>query len=259
MKYSKIFFLLFFIGSFCGHAQDLSLYKKEVLVKGKDTLPYRFLLPQNFDATKTYPIVIFLHGSGERGNDNEAQLIHGGKLFLKQEYREKYPAIVVFPQCPKGDTWHTGRSKKTVEGRIIEFPLNVRATKPLKMVSLLLKKVKKTYKINTDQIYLGGLSMGGMGVFELVRRKPKTFAAAFSICGAGNPLSGRKLKNTSWWIFHGEDDTVVSANFSKDMVAALEKENAKVKSSFFAKVGHDSWHNAFAEPELLTWLFSEKK
>ncbi|MEI9806379.1 MAG: hypothetical protein WDO16_00110 [Bacteroidota bacterium] len=88
-----------------GRSQDLSLYEKHLYINGSDTLPYRILLPENYDATKKYPLVLFLHGSGERGNDNEAQLTHGAKLFLKPDIRKDFPAIVVFPQCPRSSFW----------------------------------------------------------------------------------------------------------------------------------------------------------
>src|SRR5215203_5816516 len=83
-----------------GHAQPFDAYQKKWLVQGPDTLPYRLLLPEGFDANKKYPLILFLHGSGERGRDNEAQLTHGGKLFLNDTLHKKFPAIVVFPQCP---------------------------------------------------------------------------------------------------------------------------------------------------------------
>jgi predicted peptidase len=87
------------------HAQDKSLYKKEIFVANSDTLPYRILLPLNYDASKKYPLILMLHGAGERGNDNESQLVHGAGLFLRDSIREKYPAIVVFPQCPANSYW----------------------------------------------------------------------------------------------------------------------------------------------------------
>lgn len=86
-------------------AQDISLFEKHLFIQNGDTLPYRLLLPENYDASKKYPLVFFLHGAGERGNDNEKQLVHGAKLFLKEENRKRFPAIIVFPQCPANSFW----------------------------------------------------------------------------------------------------------------------------------------------------------
>lgn len=101
--------------------------------------------------------------------------------------------------------------------------------------------------------------MGGMGVFELVKRMPKTFAAAFPICGGANPVTASRMKKTSWWIFHGAKDDVVPPHHSEDMVAALKKANAKVKFTLYPNANHNSWDSAFAEPELLSWLFTQYK
>src|SRR5690606_39835255 len=107
------------------NAQDLNKYERSTFISKGDTLPYRILFPQNFDPAKKYPLVLFLHGSGERGNNNEAQLIHGGKLFLKDEIRNNFPAIVVFPQCPKESYWSnveikTNRSEERRVGKECE-------------------------------------------------------------------------------------------------------------------------------------------
>lgn len=101
--------------------------------------------------------------------------------------------------------------------------------------------------------------MGGMGTFEIVRRNPKLFAAAIAICGGADPVTAPKLKAVPWWIFHGGKDNVVPIRHSKAMVEALKKENASVKFTVYPVAGHNSWDSAFAEPELLSWLFSQKK
>ena len=101
---APLFFMLL-VGPSSGFAQDFSVYEKKQFVQGSGVLPYRILLPKNFDAEKKYPLILFLHGSGERGNDNEKQLTHGGELFLRDSIRENYPAIVVFPQCAEKSSW----------------------------------------------------------------------------------------------------------------------------------------------------------
>jgi len=242
-------------------AQDKTAYEKHWLVKGSDTLPYRLLLPKNYDPAKKYPLVLFLHGAGERGNDNEAQLVHGWKLFLKDDVREQYPAIVVFPQCPANSYWSNVqfRYDSLAKQRTFHFQAGGAPTTAMRLLLQLLDELENRYRLDDDRFYVGGLSMGGMGTFELVSRKPRKFAAAFPICGGANPVTAKKLKRTSWWIFHGLKDDVVPPQLSQQMADALKKVKAKVKLTLYPEANHNSWDPAFAEPDLLPWLFSHKK
>lgn len=240
-------------------AQDLSLYQKHRYISGSDTLPYRLLLPVNYDASKKYPLIFFLHGAGERGNDNEKQLIHGAKLFLNEENRNKYPAIVVFPQCFEQSFWSNVNFKMENGKRVFEFKEEGEPTLAMKLAQDLLKKLMKQYPVQKNRVYVMGLSMGGMGTFEIVRRNPKTFAAAIPICGGGAPSTAPVLKNVDWWVFHGAKDEVVPPFNSDIMVNALKSVKAKVNYTMYPEAGHNSWDPAFAEPGLLSWLFSQKK
>ncbi len=256
----NLIILLFVCASFFQlTAQDLSLYEKKMFIVKKDTLPYRLLLPKNYDPNKSYPLILMLHGAGERGNDNEKQLVHGSKLFLDEKNRDQYPAFVLFPQCPENDYWSNVSAKTSADGkRTFEFQNGGSPTKAMVLVQAMLKEFIKTHIINADQIYVGGLSMGGMGTFEIVNRNPALFAAAFPICGGANPEIATNLKPTDWWVFHGGSDSVVPVEFSQNMVAALNRVGAKVRFSYYPDVDHNSWDNAFAEPQLLPWLFSHK-
>jgi predicted peptidase len=240
-------------------AQDISKYEKHLFVQNGDTLPYRLLLPENYNSSKKYPLVLFLHGAGERGNDNEKQLVHGAKLFLKEENRKNFPAIIVFPQCPANSFWSNVQFKMEDGKRVLEFQEAGEPTIAMKLAQELLFHIKQTYAVANKQIYVGGLSMGGMGTFEMVRRNPKLFAAAIPICGGGNPATASKLKKTKWWVFHGGKDDVVPVSLSEQMVGALKKVKASVKFTLYPDANHNSWDPAFAEPELLTWLFSQHK
>lgn len=242
------------------HAQDLSLYQKKYFVYNNDTLPYRILLPLNYDASKKYPLILFLHGSGERGNDNEAQLIHGSKLFLRDSIRQNYPAIVIFPQCRQQSYWSNVHrfEDKHGEERFV-YQTGGQPTLDMDLLQRLLKKIIKEYPVEKKQIYVGGLSMGGMGTFEVVWRNPKLFAAAFPICGGADVASAKRFKKIHWWIFHGAKDDVVMPQFSQRIVTALEKFNADVKFTLYPEANHNSWDNAFAEPGLMPWLFSKHK
>ena len=242
----------------CG--QDKTVYSKNLFIRGTDTLRYRMLLPVNYKPNKTYPVVLFLHGGGERGNDNEAQLAHGWKLFADSVNRAKYPAFVIFPQCPINASWANVRMNRTTQPFQIEFLSSEPMTKSLTLVSQLLDSLAESGSVKKKNIYVGGLSMGGMGTFDILWRKPNFFAAAFPICGAGDStktdIYGKKFPV---WVFHGAEDPVVDVNNSRRMVAALQKSKAKVKYTEYPGVKHDSWSNAFAEPELLRWLFKQRR
>lgn len=240
-------------------AQDLSVYKKKVFVKNGDKMPYRMLFPKDYNPKEKYPLLFVLHGSGERGDDNESQLVHGSDLFLKEEVRNNHRAIVVFPQCAAGSSWTKVDVKGDIPNREFVFYEDSEPTKDMLLLEGLIKDIRKTYRIDKNRIYVGGLSMGGMGTFELVRRNPKLFAAAFPICGGANPKIAKKLSNLDWWVFHGEADNVVPEKLSAAMVKAMQDIGINVKYSVYPEVGHNSWDNAFSEPELVTWLFSKSR
>lgn len=258
MKTFLSFLLAVFI-CLAANAQDLAQYEKKVFENKGQQMPYRLLMPKNFNPGTAYPLILVLHGAGERGNDNEAQLTHGAKLFLDENYRDNYPAFVLFPQCPKDDYWSNVAVKTNAEGqRTFDFLNGGTPTSAMVNLQALLKNFIKTHPVDPDRIYVGGLSMGGMGTFEVVYRNPDLFAAAFPICGGANPDIASKVRTVDWWIFHGGDDEVVPVELSQKMVAALNQQGAKVRFSYYPGVNHNSWDNAFAEKELLPWLFSHK-
>ncbi len=240
-------------------AQDVSKFKKESFIKGSDTLKYRILYPENFDAAKKYPVVFFLHGSGERGKDNEKQLTHGSKMFLADEFRKKYQAIVVFPQCSESSFWSNVEMETVTGKRFFNFLTRGEPTKAMDLLLGLTDELVKKPFADQSRIYLGGLSMGGMGTLELLRRKPKTFAAAFPICGGDNIANVKKYKKIPLWIFHGGLDDVVNPQLSYNVYHALKEIGHTPKFTVYPKANHNSWDSTFAEPELMSWLFSNKK
>lgn len=239
-------------------AQGTEEFLKERFVQGKDTLNYRILYPKDFSEEKQYPVVLFLHGAGERGSDNEAQLIHGADLFLKN--REKYPAIVIFPQAPGEDYWANVKVDRKVMPYDFKFVKEGEPTKALHLVMALLNSVTAEAFTDRDRIYVGGLSMGGMGTFEILSRIPETFAAAIAICGGAAPEIAEKYpKGFNIWIFHGEKDDIVSPEYSKTMARVINSNGGNAKLSLYPEDNHNSWDSAFAEPYFLPWLFSNTK
>lgn len=225
---------------------------------GGSVLPYRILWPENFNESKKYPVILFLHGAGERGSDNKKQLVNGGGFFVRK--RKEYPAIVVFPQCSANDWWANG-SASYKNGKIeLYFDYERAPTTALKLVSKLLDEILKQPYSDNSRIYIGGLSMGAMGTFELVSRRPDTFAAAISICGAGNPEGAKKFaQKVPFWVSHGAKDDIVRPENSVVMVEAIKMEGGDVEFSIYPEVWHNSWDRTFEEPKLLSWLFGHRK
>lgn len=244
-------------------AQDFTLYKKQVFRKGKDSLNYRIMYPSKYDVNKKYPVILFLHGAGERASDNEKQLVHGANLFADSANRARFPAFVIFPQCPESDFWANIEREQAPDTDSLggfHFISGSNIGKSLGLVVNLIDSFAKTPQVNTKKIYVGGLSMGGMGTFELLWRKPDFFAAAFPICGGGDPAKVNiYAKNFPIWVFHGDSDPVVPVSNSRLMVNELKKAGANVTYSEYPGVKHNSWDNAFVEPDLLPWLFSKEK
>lgn len=242
-------------------AQDLALYeKKEWPTVNGQTLPYRILFPENYDRSKKYPVVLFLHGAGERGNDNEKQLTHGAKLFLSEDARKNFQSIVIFPQCKTEGFWSNVKIDRTKTPLAFDFDYGQPATDQLDGVIKLLKQVIKKEAVDKKRIYITGLSMGGMGTFEMVYRCPKLFAAALPICGGGDVNHyNKKMRATPFWVFHGADDAVVNVKYSREMVEKLKAIGINVKYSEYPGVNHNSWDNAFAEPDYLSWMFSNRR
>ncbi|HTD94228.1 MAG TPA: hypothetical protein VK644_10465 [Chitinophagaceae bacterium] len=248
------FFILFIVTG--TSAQDLSSYRKEIF----HSLPYRILYPSPFDSLKKYPLVVFLHGAYHKGSDNDVQLEIGGRFFLRPENRRDFPAIVIFPQCPADDLWAyftTGIDSMTGLATAWQFPFRREPTAVTGLLKALLDSLRSTPCCDSTRYYLGGLSQGGMGVFDMVARYPGYFAAAFPICGAGNLSTSKRIAgHTALWIFHGQEDEIVPPRFSRLFYKRIKKEKGEVRYSEYPGVHHNSWVNAFAEKELLSWLFS---
>ena len=215
------------------------------------TLPYRLLIPEGYRPGRKYPLVVFLHGAGERGADNRAQLVHGAPLFLKPEVLAKFPCFVVAPQCPEGKRW--------VE---VDWSAEIgvqprQPSDPLGLVVELLRKIPREFAIDTRRVYVTGLSMGGFGTWDLITRYPGRFAAAVPICGGGDTQVAAQAAKTPVWAFHSSDDPVVKVVRTRAMIDALRQAGGQPRYTEYTSLGHHSWSKAYAEPDLLPWLFAQ--
>lgn len=233
-------------------------YGKETFVSTQgDSLPYRLLRPETVKPGKKYPLVLFLHGAGERGNDNERQLNHGGQMFLNPVNREKHPAFVLMPQCPQGKYW--GYRERPESFIPSNMPVGQEITPLFRAVKELLDSYLSKPEVDKRRIYIIGLSMGAMGTYDMICRYPKLFAAAVPICGTVNPERLSGVKDVKVRIFHGDADDIVTVEGSRGAYKALKAAGAEVEYIEFPGCGHNSWNPAFNYPGFMDWLFGQKK
>jgi predicted peptidase len=231
-------------------SQSSSRFSSNNYIEKSDTLRYRLLFPDS-DTFRKYPLVIFLHGSGERGNDNEAQLKWGVSNFATDENMVRHPAIVIAPQCPLGVSWSNfSRS---------DMKLQSTATRPMELLIGLIHQLVKTMPIDSNRIYITGLSMGGYGTYDAIERFPHLFAAAVPVCGAGDTTKVASIARLPIWIIHGAEDPAVNPIYSLYMFQALTRVGAHVGFTQYPETGHFSWLAAYSDERMMEWLFRQHK
>jgi predicted peptidase len=221
------------------------------------TYRYQVYVPADFTPNKKWPIILFLHGAGERGDDGEQQTQVGLGPAIRQ-HPERFPCIVVFPQCRYNNVWFGDMETQALQA---------------------LEQSIKEFNGDAQRVYLTGISMGGYGTWYLAARHPQKFAAIAPVCGGVVPppmfpfppaaaahvptekpyeTIAQRIGKTPAWIFHGDADPTIPATESRQMAAALEKLGGNVKYTEYEGVNHNSWDRAYAEPELVPWLLSHR-
>jgi predicted peptidase len=236
-------------------SQSSSRFSVNKYVNDKgDTLYYRQLFP-DADTMRRYPLVVFLHGAGERGNDNEAQLKWGVMNFATDQNMILHPAFVIAPQCPEKTSW----SNFSRGGKIEDARLQPTPAKPMELVIGLIHQLIKTQRIDTNRIYITGLSMGGFGTYDAIERYPDLFAAAVPVCGGGDVTRAASIAHLPIWIFQGAEDPAVNPAYALFMFEALTKAGAHPAFTQYPEVGHFSWLGAYSDPLMMEWLFRQHK
>jgi predicted peptidase len=215
---------------------------------------YRLLGPKSITPGTRYPLVIFLHGAGERGNDNLSQLKYFPTWMAEQSARKAHPCFILAPQCRDEQKWVDVDWSK-----IESTPQSPTPTVDMLAVIAAIEDTLQREPIDPARIYLTGLSMGGYGSWDLAARMPDRFAAVLPICGGGDEATAAKIKDLPIWCFHGDSDTAVSVERSRTMIEALRAAGGAPKYSELAGVGHDSWTPAYRDPDVLAWIFAQKK
>ena len=233
-------------------------------VTGK-IMPYRLFVPDQYDPKKSYPLVLFLHGSGERGNDNEAQLLanQGATIWAKPEEQSKHPAFVLAPQAPKDGGWiHIDSSSYDPA---VRFAKHAEFTNELQMVVNIIQELQGKYNLDNKRLYSTGLSIGGFGTWNLNEQYPELFAAMVPVCGGADVEQAYKIAKKPIWTFHAVNDPIVPVSYTQDMVKALQAHKGKPiyteypAGLYIKPFEHFSWVLAFQNAEMRNWLFEQKK
>ncbi len=215
--------------------QSEQMFQKEITKTV--SLRYLLYLPKDYGQNKEqkWPVILFLHGAGERGDNLELVKKHGPPKLIEQG--KEFPFIVVSPQCPIRMWW----------------------TEMLDPLVALLDDIQSRYAVDPNRVYLTGLSMGGFGTWALGCRYPERFAAIAPICGGGDWFLAERLKNVPAWAFHGGKDPVVPLRESTDMVEALKRAGGDVQLTVYPEAQHDSWTETYNNPKLYEWFLSHRK
>jgi predicted peptidase len=251
---SIVFFLFIVFFPLLTFSQNEYVFEKQIFMpKSGDTLNYRLMRPVNADSSKGYPLVLFLHGAGERGNDNSSQLVNGALNFASTLNRKIFPCYLVAPQCPKKFRW------VEVDWKLSSHVMLDTPSVYLLRTMLLVDSLVKVLNVDTNRIYITGLSMGGFGTWDAISRWPWKFAAAVPVCGGGDTAKASLIKNIPIWAFHGSDDKLVMTSRSRDMIAAIKKQGGDPKYTEYPQTGHDAWKKAYTDMQMFMWLFSQTK
>ncbi|MHC4248266.1 MAG: GDSL-type esterase/lipase family protein [Planctomycetota bacterium] len=235
---------------------EIDTFEAKVHRSHGQTLKYRELRPERVEPGRKYPLVLFMHGAGGRGDDNRKQLQDAGfcpKLINTADLRGEHACFIIAPQVPKNKRWvevHWG------------LPSHRMPTLPgaqMRMALELVDRAVAEYPIDTSRIYVTGLSMGGFGTWDAIQRRPKLFAAAVPVCGGGDTRQAPKLKDIPLWVWHGDKDNVVKTKRSRDMVAAVKEVGGDVQYTELKGVGHGSWTAAYSSVEMWEWMFAQRK
>jgi predicted peptidase len=234
--------LVVFIGSVSAtEAGDTQAGQRECVFEAQIVktvrLNYLLFLPKGYgeDSQQKWPLILFLHGAGERGDDLKLVKVHGIPKIVEQ--KEDFPFIAISPQCPGFSWW-------TVE---------------LETLNALLDEVISNYAVDTDRVYLTGLSMGGFATWQLATAYPKRFAAIAPVCGGGDPKKAKALKDVPVWAFHGAKDEVVPLARSEEMVKALKDCGGDARLTVYPEAGHDSWTETYDNPKLYEWFLKHTR
>ena len=223
-----------------------------------EKLHYQLMEPLEPAATvkpEKYPLVIFLHGAGERGTGNKEQMRNGVHAFCEKNMRAKHPCYLLVPQCPPGEVW----GDVTRDWQLVFFNDSTYSRSGKLVIELVEKMLRENPDIDPKRVYITGLSMGGFGTFDLMMRRPDLFAAGMPLCGGADPAFASRINNIPIWAFHGRLDEAVYPKYNWQIVEALQKAGGNVKYTEYSTLSHNIWDITYYNPAVLEWLFAQRK
>lgn len=230
-----------------------SVFEKKEFTRNGYTLRYRLYIPRNYDCGEMYPLVLFLHGAGERGSDNEKQMTVALPTIFADPSSPVYDSIVMAPQCPEGRQW-VASDYETGTYSIADTP----ETAVLENTLAALDEVIKEYNVDVDRIYVTGISMGGYGTWDLLSRHGARFAAGMPICGGGDPTYAKLLKRIPIRTFHGNADPAVPVTGTRKMFASIRKAGGEnISYTEFDGWSHNVWDKAYSDTSNFVWMFEQ--
>jgi predicted peptidase len=228
---------------------DVDFRKGVHVDKAGARLPYRLFVPLGYDANRKYPLLLWLHGVDGRGSDNIKQLSHENQLgthfWIASQVQIKFPLFVLVPQCPSGESW-------------AEPEFN-QPSKWLLLTMEVLAKVQKEFSIDPDRVYVGGQSMGGLGVWSLLQTYTGKWAGAIVMSAYDTFTDVPAIAQVPLWVFQGDTDQSVPVDMVRNMMRQLKKAHANLRYTEYHKADHEVWNKAFSEPDLLPWLSAQKR
>ncbi len=238
------------------------LYKTKSLSFGSKEfsrkLLYRLYVPEvKLNSDSKYPIVLILHGGNERGSDNKRQIEFIANTFLSRKVQKQHPSFVVIPQCPQGTQWVNTGFVKTPFGHYNQS--QIVESEEMQLVIKTMNQIVSEYPVDISKIYVIGFSMGSTGTWDIITRYPDIFAAAVPISGLSDLSTSHKMKDIPIWAFHGMLDSIAPARLNIEMQKAVQESGGNCKLTLFEKTGHYCVPQAFKNPDLIKWMFSQKK
>ncbi len=226
------------------------LFSEHAYINSSDTLLYRYYAP-DYNEGQKIPLLIYLHGAAENGNNNKKQLTGGLVYFMRDSIKANYPCAIFAPQCPKSTNW-VDTDIKSLQNTVTPRP-----AKPMEMVFTIIDSLKKLEYIDSNRIYITGISYGGFGTWDAITRRPGLFAAAVPLCGGGDTSKASSISRVNVWAFHGDRDDVVAPAQTGNMVTAIKSNGGNPKMSILPNTGHYICDKAYTEPGFMKWLFSQ--
>ena len=246
---------LFVTSSFYAVSQNdwKKLMLRATFTTPQGVLPYRMYVPDSIGPDEKLPLVLFLHGAGERGDDNESQLTNGVRHLMNDSIRQQYRCIILAPQCPLSARW------VEVDWSMPSHKMPARISVPLNQTFALMDSLIMLLPVDTMRIYVTGLSMGGFGTWDALARRPGLFAAAMPVCGGGDESTACLMENVPIKAFHGKLDHLVIPARTTNMVNAVNQCGGKADCILFPKLGHLCWEQVYSNVENIHWLFLQKR